>query len=265
MKYYVIADPHGYYMYTRKALREAGFFDESEPCKLIVCGDLLDRGGQAYEMVEFMLRLKEEDKLIYILGNHEDLFVRCLQQIAAGEVYEIACGMSHHHSNGTWDTLLQLSEMSEADAIKNPNELVRRIRASSFYRKLLPSAVDYYETQNYVFVHGWLPCSTEIVDFYERRRYDPQWREAERDDWRMARWFNGMDMACKAGIKEPGKTVVCGHWHASYGHAVLEGRGTEWGDDADFSPFCADGIIAMDSCAAASQRVNCIVIEEKET
>ena len=76
MKYYVVSDIHGYYTYLEQALKNAGFFDEKEPCKLIVCGDLLDRGPEAKALVDFMIRLLEEDKLVYILGNHEDYFVR---------------------------------------------------------------------------------------------------------------------------------------------------------------------------------------------
>ena len=259
----MIADPHGHYSYMRNALDAAGFFDEKEPCMLIVCGDILDRGGEAYEMTQFMLKLHKEGRLIYILGNHEDLLVDCLQQIARGNVFEIACGMLHHHErNGTWDTLLQLSEMTESEAIGNPNELIRRVRASDFYKKLLPAGVDYFETENYVFVHGWIPCRIEVENFYERRRYDPEWRDAGRDGWRRARWLNGIDMACKEGIRAEGKTVVCGHWHASYGHSKFEGRGSEWGEDADFSPFYAEGIVALDACTAGSRIVNCIVIED---
>ena len=71
MKYYVVSDIHGYYSYLIKALEDAGFFDETEPCMLIVCGDLLDRGSEAKELIEFMVQLLEEGKLIYILGNHE--------------------------------------------------------------------------------------------------------------------------------------------------------------------------------------------------
>lgn len=262
MKYYVISDPHGYLTYMSNALRAAGFFDEKEPCKLIVCGDLLDRGYEAREITEFMLKLLKEDKLIYILGNHEDLLVDCLQQIARGGVFEIACGMSHHYSNGTWDTLLQLGEMTENEVIANPNELIRRVRASDFYKKLLSAGVDYFETENHIFVHGWIPCRIEVENFIERRRYDPEWREAGREGWRRARWLNGMDMACKEGIREDGKTVVCGHWHASYGHFKFEGHGSEWGEEADFSPFYAEGIAAIDACTAGSQIVNCIVIED---
>ena len=77
MKYYVVSDVHGYYTQLIKALKEAGFFDDKEPNQLIVCGDLLDRGNEAKEVSDFMLQLKDEGKLIYVLGNHEELLLRC--------------------------------------------------------------------------------------------------------------------------------------------------------------------------------------------
>ena len=61
---------------------------------------------------------------------------------------------------------------------------------------------------------------------------------------------------------ESGKTVVCGHFHTSYGHSKFERKCTEFGEDADFSPFYAEGIIAIDGCTAHSGKVNCIVIED---
>ena len=77
----------------------------------------------------------------------------------------------------------------------------------------------------------------------------------------MARWINGMD-AAKAEIIEEGKTIVCGHWHCSYGHSEYEGIGSEFGPDADFTPYYAQGIIALDACTAHSGRVNVVVLED---
>ena len=262
MKYYVVADVHGFYTETVAALEAAGFFAETEPCKLIVCGDMLDRGKEAAKMVEFMLDLQNQGKLIYICGNHEDLFVDCLQEISRGDIYDIACGMSHHYTNGTWDSILQLGGMPPNEAVRRPHALVATVMQSDFYRKLLRNAVDYFETDHYVFVHGWLPCKvTGFRPLYEYA-YDPDWREAEYESRRRSRWLNGMEMACKHNILEPDKTVVCGHFHTSYGHAVLRKRCTEFGEDADFSPFCGKGIIAIDACTAFSHKVNCIVIED---
>lgn len=41
MKYYVVADVHGFYDQMVKALTEKGYFDDKSPHKLIICGDLL--------------------------------------------------------------------------------------------------------------------------------------------------------------------------------------------------------------------------------
>ena len=262
MKYYVVSDVHGYYTYLKKALGEAGFFDEKEPCRLIVCGDLLDRGMEARPLIEFMIQLMEEGKLIYILGNHEDLLVQCLQEIARGGVYEIASGMSHHYHNRTWDSLLQIGEMNELEAYNNPEELVRRVMRSPFYKKLLPAGMNYYETPNYIFVHGWIPCFTDGYRSCSEYGYNPDWRSADIQDWRSARWFNGMKLACENHVKEPNKTVVCGHWHTSYGHSQIDNSCSEWGKDANFSPFRADGILAIDASTANSSKINCVVIED---
>lgn len=262
MKYYVTADIHGYHTYFKEALEEVGFFEEKEPHKLILCGDLLDRGGEGTDAVDFMLDLAQKDQLIYILGNHEDLLVQCMEQVASGNVYEIASGLSHHSLNGTWDTLLQIGGMEELEAYKNPTELLRRVMNSPFYQKLLPLGIDYYETPNYIFTHGWIPCISKGYRPRVRCSYDPNWRGADVNAWKRARWSNGIELACEKGILEPNKTVVCGHWHTSYGHSKLEQKGSERGEDADYSPFYANGIIALDACVAASKKVNCIVIED---
>lgn len=262
MKYYVVADVHGYLDLLKAALQEAGFFDETEPCKLIVCGDLLDRGPQANEMVAFLMELMKKDQLIYILGNHEDLLVQCLQEIASGRAYEIASGASHHYRNKTWNTLLQLSGMNEIEAYYNFYELIRRVRGSDFYQKLLPKAENYYETEHYIFTHGWIPCIVDGAGMSVKYRYDPNWRDADIVSWESARWMNGMNLACKHRVLEKGKTIVCGHFHTSYGHAHINHSCNEWGSDADFSPFKADGILAIDACTAYSKKVNCIVIED---
>jgi serine/threonine protein phosphatase 1 len=262
MKYYVVSDVHGYYKCLMTALEESGFFAEKEPHKLVVCGDLLDRGDEANALIDFMVKLLEDDKLIYILGNHEEELIKCMQEIADGDVYEIACGMSHHYTNKTWDSLLQIAKMDELNAYNEPRELLRRVRRSPFYKKLLPTCIDYYETPNYIFTHGWIPCSEEgrrpCVDF----GYDPNWRDADEMGWYAARWYNGISLACRYKITEPGKTIVCGHWHTSYGHSQINESCSEWGEDADFSPFVSEGIIAIDACTARSKKVNCIVIED---
>jgi hypothetical protein len=114
----------------------------------------------------------------------------------------------------------------------------------------------YYETANYVFVHGWIPSIRERNGSYS---YYSTWREAGASEWANARWINGIDAAQQA-LED--KTIICGHWHVSYGHSKYEGKGSEFGEDADFSPYYGPGIIAIDACTARSKKVNVILIED---
>lgn len=265
MKYYVISDLHGFCKETMAALTDAGFFGDPAPHKLIVCGDMMDRGREAQGMEKFMADLLHRGELIFIRGNHEDLMLDMLDHFCEDQI-NIAFGYSHHVSNGTWDTALQLAEMTEKQAFCYPDVFVRRAEESPFVKELIPASVNYFETEHYIFTHGWIPCATGDTPAKRRRNrhysFNPEWRSAPQEDWTAAHWFNGMELAKKHGIVEPDKTIVCGHWHTSFGHAHYENNGTEFGDDADFSVYKSDGIIALDACTARSGKVNCIVIED---
>ena len=45
MKYYATSDTHGFYTPFRLALAEAGYYDDAEPHKLLIAGDLFGRGS----------------------------------------------------------------------------------------------------------------------------------------------------------------------------------------------------------------------------
>ncbi len=248
MRYYVTADVHGFYKPLQNALTEAGFFADPEPNKLIVLGDIFDRGEEALKMQEFILSLMENDRVILIKGNHEDLF-EDLATIDHGAAYR------HHVSNGTYDTALQLTGFSTSAAGRKPYGFADAAKKTPFFQQIIPSMLDYYETAHYIFVHGWIPCIYESYTF----RYAEDWRNAGEEEWKSARWYNGME-ASQVCMEE--KTILCGHWHASYGHAKYEHKGTEFGPDADFSPYHGDRIIALDACTVLSGKVNVIVLED---
>ena len=256
-----VADLHGFAKEAIYAIERAGI-NEDKSLKLVVLGDVLDRGPGAVELTDYLLDLAKDARLIPIRGNHEDLLESALSEIMRGNMWKVAHPNADHVKNGTYGTLLQLSGMSECEADKKPYLLVERVKNSRFYKELLPRMINFYETKNHIFTHGWIPC--ESIDFGDRERYyyNPDWRIASADEWRRARWRNGMLLCCKHGIKEPGKTIVCGHWNASYGHSVLDGRGTEFGNNADFSPYYADGILALDACTVNSHKVNCVRLED---
>ena len=253
MKYYIVSDTHGYYTELVEALTNKGFFNDTEPHKLILCGDAFDRGGEAVKLQNFLVELLRKDELIYIKGNHEDLMEELLNTLGNPLVVKgLLWGYSKHIHNGTFDTAIQL--LSNKNLIEsfciNSKPFVNDIKESPMYKKLFPSMVDYFETENYIFVHGWIPCT-------------PKWRKASKEKWDEARWLNGIEMACGKGIIEPDKTIVCGHFHASYGHSKYGLYETsEFGKDAVFEPFYSKGIIAIDACTAHTGKVNCIVIED---
>ncbi len=257
MKYYVVADVHGFCSILKDALKEKGFFNDEEPHKLIVCGDLFDRGGEAVELQNFIVELLEKDEVILIKGNHEELLVDMLNSWHRASYLE-----SHHNSNGTVDTVLQLTGTGLADLYDNPSGVYYRMKETPFMQKILPAMVDYFETENHIFVHGWIPCESIRQNPYAVTYFAiDDWRNASAKQWSSARWINGMD-AAHNGVVEENKTIVCGHWHSSYGHSRYERKCSEFGDDADFSPYYGKGIVAIDACTVRSKQINCIVIEE---
>jgi hypothetical protein len=72
------------------------------------------------------------------------------------------------------------------------------------------------------------------------------------------------------GIKQDGSMAWMQHrpqmrirpLFADTGHSKYEHKGTEFGEDADFSPYYGPGIIAIDACTAFSGKSNCLVIED---
>lgn len=238
-KFFVVSDVHGFYDELRDALDDAGFDPENTDHYLISCGDNFDRGPQNLEVQKFFIRTP---RTILIRGNHEDLFD-----------WAVRDGFTMRDiQNGTYQTIQELGrakipehQWASQDEI---TEYAYRTTRGFFDRM-----IDYFETENYIFVHGWIPNNMKSPDH--------QWRKATKNQWEKARWDNGMERAMRGHI-EPGKIIVCGHWHTSWGHHRKDNT-PEWGNDADFSPYYDKGIIAIDACTAYSHKVNCIVLEDK--
>lgn len=246
MKYFVVADVHGYFDELMTALNAVGFDRDNHEHLFVSLGDLLDRGRQPKECLEFVNSLERK---ILIRGNHEDLLEDMLNRMYPT--------FSDKH-NGTYQTVV--------DLVVDKNNPFYAILSYKPLYKYLSGLDNYYETSTAIFVHGWIPCEQRYQIFDtkdERHTYTPinDWREAHYSDWSQSRWINGMD-AWASDIKEKDKTIYCGHWHCSWGHSVLEGKGSQFKDDADFSPFIADGICALDACAVLSHKINCVVLEE---
>ena len=251
-KYFVVSDVHSFYK-ELMALTEKGFEKDNPEHILCVCGDLFDRGNESKQLFQFVKELNLQSRLIYVKGNHEGLLFDCVDEIAKGRIPS-----RHHFSNGTVKTICMLCGQSEwivYDPSKRDEILKTMQPVLDFINE---NCVNYAEIGDYILVHGWIPCFQHLDDF----------RDADQDDWNQATWLNGMDMWRNPKNKVEGKTIICGHWHCSWGWSHIRQERKEWPQLnrkdwlKSFEPFVDDGIMAIDACTAYTGKVNCIIISE---
>lgn len=233
---------------------------------LCVCGDAFDRGPKSEEVLQFLQQLR--DRLIYIRGNHEDLLFECVKEITEGKTISV-----HHFSNGTVGTIEQFCGLRTGELTYVPSPGIQ----SKVKEKMTPildwidsKAVNYAQIGDYILVHGWIPCNArgyggQAIAFEPL----PDWRDASNLEWSYARWYNGM-AAARDGVIEEGKTIICGHWHCSYGWSHIKQKRKEFPSKnrpywkSSFEPYRDKGIIAIDSCCAYSGFLNCITVDLEE-
>lgn len=251
-KFFVCSDIHSAYTVWMNTLVQAGFDKNNPEHKIIVCGDLFDRMDETVQTYEFAKEMSEQDRFIYVRGNHEDLLFDCVAEIYAGRVPS-----SHHFHNGTVKTICQFCGQNEW-IVYDPTW---RNKICEIMQPILDwideKSVDYFEFGDYIFTHGWIPCYQGLDDF----------RNGTHEDWDRARWNNGMEMWQNAKCRVEGKTVVVGHYHCSWGWSHIKQNRKEFPNksrkdwEKSFEPFVEDGIIAIDSCVAYTGKINCLVLE----
>lgn len=252
--YFVSSDIHSFYDEWMEALSKHGFEKNNITHKLIICGDLFDRGNQSVECFKFVQQMARQGRLIYIRGNHEDLLEECISTIRRRQVIA-----SYHKTNGTLKTIAHFVGCTEYDLLcysfdwKTFNKAVDPLL--SFINK---HCVDFYEWNSMLFVHGGLPVIKD--DLGISQKVDTDLLNA---DWAEARWINGIQQWAEAFTIED-KIVVCGHWHTSWAWAHIDGNYSEWGPNSKFDIFQLDGLIAIDGCTAYSGKVNCLVFKEED-
>ena len=260
MKFFVVSDIHSFFNLLQQELNKKGFDIDNPNHVLIVCGDLFDRGQESVALFEFIKDLNKKKRLIYIRGNHEDLLEDCLQ-----ELYNNRIPSQHHWSNGTVSTICQFCNIKYLDIldIRDIPTLSKNIESimNPIVKFIDKNCINYYELGNYIFTHSWLPIEYDNL----LHKYSANLNSSS-DLWKRARWGNPFEMWEK-GAYIPGKTVVCGHWHCSWGNAYLHNKYEEWPPKEDpdflkaFEPFIDDGIIGIDACTAYSNKINVLIIE----
>lgn len=235
-KLFVVSDVHGYCTLLKAALQKAGFDKDNEDHLLICCGDYFDRGDENLEVLQFFERLKHK---VLLRGNHEDMLLKLLQ---TGKL------LPHHYINGTINTLKNIFGKYFVDPVDDTIDFSGKTRTVDRLCQFIEETVDYYETDRYVFVHGWLP---------EGAATPGQRAQAGKEAWAQARWVKWTE---KYDGKPPlpDKTLICGHMPSFYAHAFDPTRGQK-----DASVFYGNGMIALDAGTRDSGQVNVLVLQEQ--
>ena len=252
-KLFVCSDIHSFYTPLIKALNEKGFDPNNEDHWLVVCGDCFDRGPESYELLKYLMQLKRK---ILVRGNHDTLLEECCMR----EFPEW-----HDASNGTKKTIEDLGGAGYGRPFDECCQITWNKTAR--YRELL---VNYFETQNYIFVHSWIPTNVKFEGnskpWYQQGKtftWMEDWRNANDVEWEEAMWGNPFNM-WQDGLNKTGKTIVFGHWHCSTGHCMASGLElSEFGENAYWEPFIHDNIIGIDRCTAHTGEVNVLVLEDE--
>ena len=271
---FLVSDLHSYNKQFREALSFAGFNRKDKTHRLIVLGDIFDRGPDSLGIYQYLKSLPRHRKVL-IKGNHEQLF-----DLLASKPFPD----DYDFSNGTVKTFCHIAEI-------DPDLLDYRKQASLYYisgqytdheildhnlrktwrtvkQKVLDHEiwawlhsdewVDYFEFDKYICVHSFLPVSrcSYLVE---------NWRQnASESDWMYSRWgcpWKQFNQGLFEDEAKNGKVLVCGHWHASDFHRVYEHDFRVQNNNLYFGKH----LIALDAMTPTSGMINVLRINPDGT
>lgn len=234
MKYFVVSDVHDHYYLLKEVLDKNGFDINNSDHKLIICGDAFVRGNEPGELFKFLKLLYSKDKLIYIYGNHD---LELLNNINKGE---------YSKSN-----LICINKIKEYGIDIN--------EVSKFISEV---AIPYFETKDYIFIHGFLPTKSNT--------YNPNWRNSSEKEFKGTTIKDGMKLSMFYKISEPNKTIVFGHFSTSRCYKMKSASLDDWNnkiykDTKDvplegYKTFYGDTFIALDSSCYKTGFLNLLII-----
>ena len=150
-KYYIIGDVHGHYEKLRNLFDELRSHINPDDT-VIFLGDYIDRGPSSFEVIEFLLALSGVYRTVFLMGNHEDMFITYLNR----KDYT-----GNYFRNGGGYTVKSY--------IKNLNALILPDAHIDFLNNLKL----YYEGDDFIAVHAGL--NPDIEDISLQTREDILW------------------------------------------------------------------------------------------
>ena len=259
MKYFVFSDIHGCYTELIKSLTDAGYDSNNENHKLVFLGDAFDKNREDYSVYLFLKNNIAADKLIWVLGNH-DLYL--LNVLRSKEINSFCYNTVRNIAFGINPSVRDISEC--INTLINDG-LLELLEKHTYY---------YFETDNYVLTHAFIPFNKKEV------KYDPNWRSVSSKEWNAAiNNMKGFKLAIKDKVLVPNKTLVLGHIGAYYGNLTKYNRELEV-DSKEFKTlgkklmkqclkngkyfrtFYGEQVIGIDSRCFETGFVNILIIEQ---
>ena len=121
--------------------------------------------------------------------------------------------------------------------------LSQRMDISERLRRLLGDMKNYYETENYLFVHGWIPFRQDF-------------RTACTKDWQSARKIGWNEFYGENEIL-PDKTIVCGHIPTRAAYAF-----DDWAL-SDHGVYKGNGVLAVNGGVEGCGKINVLILKER--
>ncbi len=239
-KLFVVTDIHGHYTLLRRTLDAAGFDNWDDRHLLVCCGDYFDRGTENLMVLKYMERIRHK---VLLRGNHEDMLL---------EIFRTGRLQPYHYLNGTAETMVEFFGKYALDGDTGEIDFSGKTRMLDRVTEFIEGLGTYYETDDYVFTHGWLPT----LPTEEGCRIDPNWRQASPEAWKKARWIRWPDMYHTCD-RLPDKTIVCGHVPSFRAAAFDSARPKN-----SAAPFRGKGMIALDAGTATTGALNVLVLDE---
>ena len=157
----------------------------------------------------------------------------------------ICCGDLFDEENQNDELVRFIEELKHKILILGDREEeLRKIPAlSQDLCALIDNMRDYYETENYVFVHGWVP--TECYFHYAN---EDAWTRVRKLGWH--EFYGENDEILE-------KTMVCGHIPTRLAYAFAPDR-----DLSDSGIYYGNGVIAIDGGVEGCGKINVLILEE---
>lgn len=210
MLHFAISDIHGSYSAMLEALENAGYESKNPNHQIVCCGDMFGRAQNNLDAcVNIWHYLTDAEKHanlpVCIRGNHEDILIEAIKR---RKLDYIDCQNGEHHTFASFDGTPAISMQYDICA---QNSAAKKMKDCGFYDWLI-SLPYYYETENNLFIHGFLPVTDDKRNFdFVTKDFD----KVTENQWKVASWsvtpkiLPFFEIGYPHGID---KTIVFGHW-----------------------------------------------------